>query len=197
VTPHVDVARRLQLVWGAKPLLVMDSPSTTQTFRAAINVAQESGLLHEGDLVVMTAGTLQGVSGSTDLIKVEMVQAVLGEGIGIGQGAASGRARIVKNSDDVNDFSQGEILVAQGTDAAYVEMIRKASGIVIEDANQNCHAATLGMRLGIPVIVGFKDATQLIRDGSIVSIDARRGTVYSGINVSLGDAVGGSKLSLT
>ncbi|BAW96795.1 pyruvate kinase [[Synechococcus] sp. NIES-970] len=197
VTPHVDVARRLQLVWGAKPLLVMDSPSTTQTFKAAINVAQESGLLHEGDLVIMTAGTLQGVSGSTDLIKVEMVQAVLGEGIGIGQGAASGRARVVQNSDDVNDFSLGEILVARTTDATYVEMIRKASGIVIEEANQNCHAATLGMRLGIPVIVGFKDATQLIRDGSIISIDARRGTVYSGINVSLGDVVSGSKLSLT
>ncbi|MBV5259595.1 pyruvate kinase [Synechococcus moorigangaii CMS01] len=196
VTPHVDVARRLQLVWGAKPLLVMDSPSTTQTFKAAINVAQESGFLHEGDLVVMTAGTLQGVSGSTDLIKVEMVQAVLGEGIGIGQGAASGRARVVHQSEDVNDFGPGEILVARSTDAAYVEMIRKASGIVIEEANQNCHAATLGMRLGIPVIVGFKDATQLIRDGSIISIDARRGTVYSGINVSLGDATGGTKLSL-
>lgn len=196
VTPHVDVARRLQLVWGAKPLLVMDSPSTTQTFKAAINVAQESGFLHEGDLVVMTAGTLQGVSGSTDLIKVEMVQAVLGEGIGIGQGAASGRARVVHQSADINDFGPGEILVARSTDAAYVEMIRKASGIVIEEPNQNCHAATLGLRLGIPVIVGFKEATQLIRDGSIISIDARRGTVYSGINVSLGDAVGGTKFSL-
>ncbi|ACA99648.1 MULTISPECIES: pyruvate kinase [Cyanophyceae] len=196
VTPHVDVARRLQLVWGAKPLLVMDSPSTTQTFKAAINVAQESGFLHEGDLVIMTAGTLQGVSGSTDLIKVEMVQAVLGEGIGIGQGAASGRARVVNQSEDINDFGPGEILVARSTDAAYVEMIRKASGIVIEEPNQNCHAATLGMRLGIPVIVGFKEATQLIRDGSIISIDARRGTVYSGVNVSLGDAVGGTKMSL-
>ena len=51
------------------------------------------------------------------------------------------------------------------------------------------HAATIGLRLGIPVIVGFDNATSLIRDGGIISIDARRGTVYSGLNVSLGDAV--------
>ncbi len=198
VTPHVDVARRLQLVWGAQPLLVMDSPSTTQTFRAAINVAQENDLLKEGDLVVMTAGTLQGVSGSTDLVKVEMVQAVLGEGTGIGQGSASGRARVVRTNQEINDFSTGEILVATSTDATHIEMIRKASGIVIEDGSQNCHAATIGMRLGIPVIVGFSDATTLIRDGGIISIDARRGTVYSGVNVSLGDATStNSAVSLT
>ncbi|HEY9894587.1 MAG TPA: pyruvate kinase, partial [Candidatus Sericytochromatia bacterium] len=90
ITPHVDVARQLQLVWGVKPLLVLDLPSTGQTFQAALNVAQEKNLLCEGDLVVMTAGTLQGVSGSTDLIKVEMVTAVRGKGVGIGQGMISG-----------------------------------------------------------------------------------------------------------
>ncbi|MFW6359629.1 MAG: pyruvate kinase, partial [Chroococcales cyanobacterium] len=66
ITPHVDVARQLQLVWGVRPLLVLDLPSTGQTFKAAINVAQEKDMLAEGDLVVMTAGTLQGVAGSTD-----------------------------------------------------------------------------------------------------------------------------------
>jgi len=192
VTPHVDVARRLQLVWGAKPLLVMDSPSTSQTFKAAINVAQENNLLKEGDLVVMTAGTLQGISGSTDLLKVEVVQAILGEGTGVGQGSASGRARVVTVGDDVKDFSAGEILVACSTDASHVDMIRKASGLVIEDPDKACHAATIGMRLGIPVIVGFKNATTLIREGSIISIDARRGTVYSGVNVTLGEAVAGA-----
>jgi pyruvate kinase len=195
ITPHVDVARRLQLVWGAQPLLVMDSPSTTQTFKAAINVAQENNLLKEGDLVVMTAGTLQGISGSTDLIKVEVVQALLGEGQGIGQGTASGCARVVKVNDEVNDFNAGEILVAVSTNANHVDMIRKASGIVIEDMSQNCHAATIGLRLGIPVIVGLKNATSLIREGSIITIDSRRGTVYSGMNVTLGDAVAGQSFA--
>lgn len=180
VTPHVDVARQLQLVWGVKPLLVLDLPSTGQTFQAAINVALEKNLLQEGDLVVMTAGTLQGVSGSTDLVKVEVVTAVLGKGIGLGQGAVSGRARVAQTALDVGNFGPGEILVAPRTNADYIDAIRKASGIVTEDDSLTSHAAVIGLRLGVPVIVGVKNATQLIREGAILTMDMERGLVYSG-----------------
>ncbi|HAG80501.1 MAG TPA: pyruvate kinase [Cyanobacteria bacterium UBA12227] len=180
VTPHVDVARQLQLVWGVKPLLVLDLPSTGQTFQAAINVAQEKHLLKEGDLVVMTAGTLQGVPGSTDLIKVEMVTAVLGQGIGIGQGSVSGLARVAHSAIDISNFNPGEILVAQSTNADFVDAIRKAAGIVTEEESLTSHAAIIGLRLGVPVIVGVKNATHMIRDGVIVTLDTQRGLVYSG-----------------
>ncbi|GAB4379279.1 MAG: pyruvate kinase [Elainellaceae cyanobacterium] len=180
ITPHVDVARQLQLVWGVKPLLVLDLPSTGQTFQAAINVAQEKGFLNQGDLVVMTAGTLQGVAGSTDLIKVEVVTAVLGKGIGIGQGSVSGRARVAHNSMELGNFNPGEILVVSKTNADYVEAIRKASGIVTEEDSLTSHAAVIGLRLGVPVIVGVKNATEIIRDGAILTLDMHRGLVYSG-----------------
>ncbi len=180
VTPHVDVARQLQLVWGVRPLLVLDLPSTGQTFQAAMDVAQEKLLLGEGDLVVMTAGTLQGVPGSTDLIKVEVVNAVLGHGIGIGQGCVSGLARVADSAMELGNFNPGEILVTPSTNADFVEVIRKAAGIVTEDGNLSSHAAVIGMRLGVPVIVGVKDATKLIRDGAILTIDTPRGLVYSG-----------------
>ncbi|MBD1861248.1 MULTISPECIES: pyruvate kinase [Trichocoleus] len=180
VTPHVDVARQLQLVWGVKPLLVLDLPSTGQTFQAALNVAQEKELLSEGNLVVMTAGTLQGVSGSTDLIKVEVVTAVLGKGIGIGQGSVSGRARVAHASNEVSNFNPGDILVTSCTSVDYVEMIRKAAGIITEDDSLTSHAAVIGLRLGVPVIVGVKNATEIIRDGAILTLDTHRGLVYSG-----------------
>ncbi|MBE9008507.1 pyruvate kinase [Fortiea sp. LEGE XX443] len=180
VTPHVNVARQLQLVWGVKPLLVLGLPSTGQTFQAAINVAQEHKLLFEGDLVVMTAGTLQGVSGSTDLIKVEVVTAILGQGIGLGQGSVSGRARVAHTGLDVSNFNPGDILVAPRTSADFVEAIRKASGIITEEESLTCHAAVIGLRLGVPVIVGVKKATQVIRDGAILTLDVQRGLVYSG-----------------
>ncbi len=180
VTPHVDVARQLQLVWGVKPLLVLDLPSTSQTFQAALNVAQEKELLNEGDLVVMTAGTLQGVSGSTDLIKVEVVTAVLGQGTGLGQGSVSGRARVAHCGMDVGNFNSGEILVVPRTSADFVEAIRKAAGIVTEEESLTSHAAIIGLRLGVPVIVGVKKATEVIRDGAILTLDMQRGLVYSG-----------------
>ncbi|AZB71750.1 pyruvate kinase [Synechococcus elongatus] len=180
VTPNIDVARQLQLVWGVQPLLVVDLPSTSQTFRAALNVAQERALLKEGDLVVMTAGTLPGVSGSTDLVKVEIVTAVIARGIGVGQGSVSGKARVVHNAAEAANLAQGEILIATQTTADYIEAIRKASGIVTEEEGLTSHAAVIGLRLGIPVIVGVKNATSVVRDGSILTLDVKRGLLYSG-----------------
>ncbi|MEO0458086.1 MAG: pyruvate kinase [Cyanobacteria bacterium P01_A01_bin.114] len=189
VTPQVNVARRLQVVWGVKPMLVVDLPSTTQTFQAAIGVAEEQHYLREGDLVVMTAGTLQGVAGSTDLIKVELVTAVLGQGTGVGEGLVSGRARVARSAAAITHFSAGEILVVPHTSADYVDMIRKAGGIVTEDPNIAGHAAVLGLRLGIPVIVGVENVTETIRDGTIVTLDAGRSLVCSGTSTRSQDKV--------
>ena len=194
ITPHVDVARQLQLVWGVKPLLVLDLPSTSQTFQAAINVAQENNIVQDGDLVVMTAGSLQGVPGSTDLIKVEVVKAVIGKGVGIGQTAISGRARVARNAREIGNFNVGEILVAPSTNADFVEVIRKAAGVITEESSLTSHAATIGLRLGVPVIVGFKNATEVIREGAILTLDAQRGLVYSG--TKSGDSVNGSSFEL-
>ncbi|MBE9164629.1 MULTISPECIES: pyruvate kinase [Microcoleaceae] len=180
VTPHVDVARQLQLVWGVKPLLVLDLPSTGQTFQSAIAVAQEKELLSDGDLVVMTAGTLQGVAGSTDLIKVEVVTAVLGRGTGVGLGSVSGMARVARTATDVSNFRAGDILVVERTSADFVEMIRKAAGVVTEEESLTSHAAIIGLRLGVPVMVGVENAMRIIRDGTMLTLDMQRGLVYSG-----------------
>jgi pyruvate kinase len=180
VTPHVEVARQLQLVWGVKPLLVLDLPSTAQTFQAAISVAQEKHLVSDGDLVVMTAGTLQGVAGSTDLIKVEVVTAVLGKGTSMGQGSVSGRARVATSAAEVGNFNPGEILVVPRTSADFVEAMRKAAGVITEEESLTSHAAVIGMRLGVPVILGVKNATQIIRNGTMLTLDMQRGLVYSG-----------------
>jgi pyruvate kinase len=184
ITPHVDVARQLQLVWGVKPLLVLNLTSTGQTFQAALNVAQEKNLLTQGDLVVMTAGTLQGVSGSTDLIKVEVVTAVLGKGLGIGQGSVSGLARVAHTMAELGNFNAGEILVVSKTSADHIDAIRKSAGIITEESSLTSHAAVIGLRLGVPVIVGVKDATEIIRDGTILTLDVQRGLVFSGTTSS-------------
>jgi pyruvate kinase len=180
ITPHVDVARQLQMVWGVKPLLMLDLDTTWETFSAALNMAQEKELVSPGDLVVLTAGTLQGVSGSTDLLKVEVVTAIRGKGIGFGDGSVSGRVRVLTDDDDVSQFGQNEILVVRSTSAKYVDAIKKAKGVITEDGNVTGHAVTIGMRLDVPVIVGVTDAMTVIRDGEFVTMDLERGFVYSG-----------------
>ncbi len=180
VTSQVDVARQLQLVWGVHPLMVLSLPSARQNFEAALNQAQEQQLLAAGDLVVMTAGTLQGVPGSTDLIKVEFVSAIVGRGLGVGTGVVSGRARVAYHHLDVKDFNVGEILVVEATDVGFVEVIRKAAAVITEDSSLDSHAVVIGRKLGIPVLVGVKDVTRKVRDGEPLTVDLRKGLVYSG-----------------
>jgi pyruvate kinase len=179
VTPHVDVARRLQLVWGVQPMLLLDLDNISDNFQAAINMARTSNLLQEGDLVVITSGT-QGVAGSTDLIKVEVVTAILGQGIGIGQGLVTGVAHIARTARDIANFKQGDILIATTTNAEYLDAIREASAIVVEEESLTCHAAMLGLRLNIPVIVGVKNVTASILAGATITLDIKRGLIYSG-----------------
>jgi pyruvate kinase len=78
------------------------------------------------------------------------------------------------------NFNAGEILVAPSTNADFVDAIRKAAGIITEEESLTSHAAVIGLRLGVPVIVGVKNATRIIRDGAIVTLDTQRGLVYSG-----------------
>jgi len=180
VTPSVSVARQLQVVWGVYPLMVLDLPSSRQTFQAALNVAQERHLVLEGDLVIMTAGTIPGLSGSTDLIKVEVVTAILGRGTGLGQQAVSGRARVVRTAEEASALSPGDILIAPRTDANYIEAIKSAGGIVTEDEGLTSHAAIIGLRLGLPVLLGVKNATERIPDGVVLTLDPQKGVIYSG-----------------
>ncbi len=180
ITPHVGVARQLQLVWGVRPLLILDLPSAGQTFQAAIQAAQEKGLVKGGDLIVTTAGTLKGVSGSTDLIKVERVSAVMGQGVGLGQGRITGIARVCNGHKDIQQFNEGDILVAPATNASFIDHIHRARGIVTEEESLTSHAAIIGLQLGIPVIVGVKEATTRIREGSLLTLDVPQGLVYSG-----------------
>jgi pyruvate kinase len=81
---------------------------------------------------------------------------------------------------ELSHFKEGEILVAPSTNADHIDAIRKAAGVITEDSSLTSHAAVIGLRLGIPVLVGVKNATGVIRDGEIVTLDMQRGLVYSG-----------------
>jgi pyruvate kinase len=180
ITSDVTVARQLQLVWGVNPLLIHDEPSSSRTFSVAMAAAKELGLLSAGDLVVQTAGTLEGVSGSTDLVKVGIVSAVMGRGVGIGSGTISGKVRLASTPEEAARLEPGEILVVRETSAAYLEAIRKARGVIAEEEGRQSHAAVIGERLGVPVIVGVANATLELRMGEVVTLEVQDGVVHRG-----------------
>jgi pyruvate kinase len=178
ITSETKVARQLQLCWGVNPLLVQEQTSTTSTFSLATGMARELGFLQDGDLVVQTAGTLSGVSGSTDFIKVGIVAAVLNKGLGIGTGSVSGRVRLVDSPEAAAAIQTGEILVLREANAAYEEAFRKAKAVIAESAGADSQAAQIAQRAGIPAIVGVTDAIASLQQGEIVTLDLVRGEVH-------------------
>ena len=180
ITSEVSVARQLQLCWGVNPLVVEEQSSSTSTFSLAMGKARELGFLRDGDLVVQTAGTLSGISGSTDFIKVGIVSAVLSKGTGVGTGSVSGRVRLVDSPEAAKAIQPGEILVVHQTSDDYVEAIRKAKGVITEAGGLDSHAALLAQSTGVPAIVGVNNAIASLRQGEIVTMDLQRGEVHLG-----------------
>lgn len=97
-------------------------------------------------------------------------------GIGCSSGIAQGRARVVLDpkSKLANDK---HILVTRSTDPGWVFLMISSRGIVVEKGSVLSHTAIIGRELGIPTIVGVKDATRLIRDGDSISINGNIGEV--------------------
>ncbi|EAQ69245.1 pyruvate kinase [Synechococcus sp. RS9909] len=184
ITSEVAVARKLQLVWGVTPLVIAQQSTTSGTFTTAMAAAQDKGLLKEGDLVIQTAGTLAGVAGSTDLVKVGIVSAVLGQGTGVGQGTVSGRVRLAQCPGDACKIERGEILVVHDTTADDVDAIRDAAAVITEVPAATSHAALIAQRLGTPLIAGVAHATRHLLEGEVVTLQIKDGLVHRGTSIN-------------
>ncbi|WP_018132020.1 pyruvate kinase [Effusibacillus pohliae] len=181
VTPREDVARRLCLSHGVYPVVVQETRTTDEMLEVAVEGALRSGLVKHGDLVVITAGVPVGQPGTTNLLKVHTISDVIARGQGIGQRAVTGRVVSGKRAADVMQRIQpGDILVMPATDADVVPAMEKAGAVIVEEGGLTSHAAVVGISLGVPVVVGVENATAVLEDGSIVTVDPVTGLIYKG-----------------
>ena len=175
------IQHSLGIVWGVQPVLTEKPKSTDDMFEMAAKVAKEKGYVKDGDLVIIVAGTPLGDSGTTNLMKLQIIGNKLVQGLGVGNGSVIGKAVVANSAEEANSkVKEGDILVAKTTDPDYNPAIKKASGLVVEASGLTSHAAVIGLSLGIPVVVGATDATDKISDGSTITVDARRGAIYQG-----------------
>ena len=107
------------------------------------------------------------------------------KGLPASPGKAAGRAHVIENPEDIDDFKEGEILVTTMTAPDWVPAMKKAKAIVTDAGGMTCHASIVSRELGIPCIVGTKsrseEATKTITDGQMITVDATNGIVYDGI----------------
>ena len=172
------VWRQLALSWGTVPLMIAEESNTDDLFEHAVDAAVQNGLVHDGELVVLTAGVPLGISGTTNLMKVHVVGHLLSRGQGLHGGKVVAPLCVIRNLEkDAKDFNTGDVIVCHQTTREMFSMLRKSSAIVLEDDNPEGHGAIAGMSLDIPVIIGAKNATNILKSGAVVTVDGEKGTV--------------------
>lgn len=106
-------------------------------------------------------------------------------GAGASPGIGTGEVKILKSPKEINKVKSGDVLVAPMTSPDYVPAMKKAEAIITNEGGMTSHAAIVSRELGIPCVVGTKDATTILKENMIVTVDGKGGFVYLGAKVKL------------
>ncbi|MDO8558789.1 MAG: phosphoenolpyruvate synthase [bacterium] len=96
-------------------------------------------------------------------------------GTAVGNKIGQGKVRIIQDVSRISEFEKGDILVTKMTDPDWVSIFPLASAIITEEGGKTCHAAIVSRELGVPAIVGAKNATKILKNGQIITADCSQG----------------------
>ncbi|MBW4646864.1 MAG: phosphoenolpyruvate synthase [Goleter apudmare HA4340-LM2] len=108
----------------------------------------------------------------------------LARGRAIGTAISQGQVHLILNTQNIDQFKAGEVLVTERTDPDWEPIMKRASAIVTNSGGRTCHAAIIARELGVPAIVGCGNATEILKTGQEVTIscaEGEEGRVYSGL----------------
>jgi pyruvate kinase len=177
-----DVTRRqLALSWGVTTLVTDPFTDTDEAISRSVDLSLHAGLIKQGDAVVITAGAPPGVTGYTNMLKVEILGNIIATGQGIGRGTIVGHVRHVTTAEAFSGRPSGtDILLTESYDDNLIPLMREAGGIVAVQSGLTSHAAIKGLEFGKPTIVGVTGALGTLSDGMLITLDAERGVIYEG-----------------
>ena len=126
----------------------------------------------------------QGAGKAELRYKLKGSSAILAQGRAIGQKIGTGRVRLVHSIDEMDQVQVGDILVTDMTDPNWEPVMKRASAIVTNRGGRTCHAAIIARELGIAAVVGCGDATEMLKDGTLVTVSCAEGDtgfIYDGL----------------
>ena len=142
----------------------------------------------DGELYILQARpeTVKSQSaGKTEVrYKLKGKGTVLASGRAIGQKVGTGPVRLVNNISEMDRVQPGDVLVTEMTDPNWEPVMKRASAIVTNRGGRTCHAAIIARELGIPAVVGCGDATEHLKDGTLVTVSCAEGDtghIYDGL----------------
>ncbi len=105
-------------------------------------------------------------------------------GQSVGKKIGQGPVNVIKNVDQLGSFKDGEVLVAEMTDPDWEPVMKKASAIITNSGGRTCHAAIVSRELGIPCVVGTRDAMFKLKNKQKITVDCSQGEegyAYNGL----------------
>ena len=142
----------------------------------------------DGKLYILQARpeTVKSQAGSTRDFKYRLKghSTVLASGRAIGQKIGTGPVRVIHDPSEMERVSPGDVLVADMTDPNWEPVMKRASAIVTNRGGRTCHAAIIARELGVPAVVGCGDATEVLKDGTLVTVSCAEGDeghIYDGL----------------
>ena len=146
----------------------------------------KDGLTGELFIVQARPETVQSQKSANIIKTYELKEhsTVLVTGRSVGAAIGQGKAQVIHNVSQINQFRPGEVLITNRTDPDWEPIMKQASAIVTNQGGRTCHAAIIAREMGIPAIVGCNDATEKISTGQDVTIscsEGDEGQVFTGL----------------
>lgn len=186
MTPNPKVYHQLALAWGVVPLLCKDSNTIEDAYKRISSFALERGYVKYGDLVVITAGSRFGKTGTTNMIIVDSIGDVLVRGVdGVGE-IVSGKVALVPSIEHVKEEDvRGKILLINNCDERHIPLFKNVLGVIlqnhVDDVESEWKLKELAQQLGFAAIFRAEGASQVLKDEMIVTLDPLQSIVYKGI----------------
>jgi len=165
----------------SRPITTIDDEHSTDD---ASTAGSAGGGATAGDASVGSAdgGAVESESGDEDVGEVALT------GFGASPGTVSGTVRIVRTLDHLDRVGEGDLIVAEMTTPDMVPAMERAAGIITDEGGMTSHASIISRELGVPAVVGTGDATEVLSDGDVVTVDGDKGTVRRGGTAPADDA---------
>ncbi len=131
-----------------------------------------------------TVKSQQGHGDAQQRFKLKGTGTVLAHGRAIGQKIGAGPVRVIKDPEEMERVQPGDVLVADMTDPNWEPVMKRAAAIVTNRGGRTCHAAIIARELGVPAVVGCGDATDVLKDGTLVTVscaEGDEGKIYDGL----------------
>lgn len=186
MTPNEKCYHQMAFNWGVVPHLEGHGSNVIEAFDKISLFSLNEGFVDKGDLVVVTAGSPFGISGTTNMMIVESIGEVLVRGqYGLGQ-TIYGNVSIVLSPEQAQPYSvRGQLLVITKCDKSFLPLLRECAGIILQnlvsDSDSENYLLDIAKSLNKPVLVRADAASLTLKEGMLVTLDPQKSIVYKGV----------------